>query len=588
MRRCIVTVASPEGGARGGDVRSVCGILAVLAVAAASCSADPPPRPEPQPETTRTATQGIAGNISPGAIEIDSAAGNLNGADLYDDLGTPLNLGAALDWVDELTGNTGTDCLDPDTSIASCVEPGITGAIDGEGTWNGIRIVDGIAGGDQDIFLTGGKENDVSTWNIGPGTVGASKSDLTQAYLANNQDNLFFAMERRANNGTTAFDFEFNQVPPGTDTCPGEIDDPDDPNDPVNLIPCRTKDDVLFTFEMQGSGNTGSAVPHVYLWVLTPSPSDDAHAGSYVEVMTLPDGVFSSINEAATPAGPWGRVDSGGDWVLDDFLRFELAEATAPLDLLSGVDECGGTAYVQVRTRSSAQANSDLKDTSRVFEFQFNSMSAEATLTPSCDPGVHYDATASDADGNPIADPDCDWSFTTDEGTADEATFTIDDDCDGDVPAANLVGVTTISATVTVTSGSTGTCSATDGAGPATVLSPITVSIAPDSLGATCDSDPTVESTEGIVTYTATVQGGDGSYTYDWTIDACDGFATCEVGEGADLCHDETLSVTVDDGSTSCPADTSEEETYSKVTIVTASDNTGGEGGAGGGGGGAP
>jgi hypothetical protein len=222
--------------------------------------------------------------------------------------------------------------------------------VGGAGHWNGIRIVDGIASADEDIFLQGGKENDVATWTIGPGTVGASKSDLTQAYLANNQDSLFFAMERRANNGTTAFDFEFNQRAPGTDDCPD-----------ADLIPCRTEDDVLFTFEMQGSGKSGSATPHVYLWVPTPAPGDDPNAGSYVEATQLPAGVFSSINVAATPAAPWGRVGADGSWTLDDFEQFELAEATAPLSLLAGVEECGGTAYVQVRTRSSATANSDLR-----------------------------------------------------------------------------------------------------------------------------------------------------------------------------------------------------------------------------------
>jgi len=44
-----------------------------------------------------------------------------------------------------------------------------------------VRIVDGIASSDQDIFLTGGKENDLSTWNVVPGSVGSSKYDITQA-----------------------------------------------------------------------------------------------------------------------------------------------------------------------------------------------------------------------------------------------------------------------------------------------------------------------------------------------------------------------------------------------------------------------
>ena len=105
----------------------------------------------------------------------------------------------------------------------------------GAGHWNGVRIVDGIDGADQDIFLTGGKENDLSTWNIGPGTVGSSKYDITQAYLANNQQSLFFGMERRGNNGTTAFDFEFNVLAP---------------NPATPLVPTRSVGDVLFTFEM--------------------------------------------------------------------------------------------------------------------------------------------------------------------------------------------------------------------------------------------------------------------------------------------------------------------------------------------------
>jgi len=56
-------------------------------------------------------------------------------------------------------------------------------------------------------------------------------------------------MERRGNNGTTAFDFEFNQQAPTS-----------------SYLPTRTVGDVLFTFEMQGSGGSGSATPHYYVW----------------------------------------------------------------------------------------------------------------------------------------------------------------------------------------------------------------------------------------------------------------------------------------------------------------------------------
>ena len=54
---------------------------------------------------------------------------------------------------------------------------------------------------------------------------------------------LFFGMERRGNNGTTAFDFEFNQAPP---------------NPAKPYIPVRTVGDVLFTFTVK---NTSSEEP---------------------------------------------------------------------------------------------------------------------------------------------------------------------------------------------------------------------------------------------------------------------------------------------------------------------------------------
>jgi hypothetical protein len=144
--------------------------------------------------------QQLAANIHPASIQIDGQAA---GADLFRDAGTPLNAGATADWVVDALPNAGTSCLGAD-GIATCVEPNVTGATGGTGHWNGARIVDGIGGDDQDIFRTGGKENDTTTWNIGAGTVGSSKYDMVQAYLANNQTQLFFGMERRGNNGTTA------------------------------------------------------------------------------------------------------------------------------------------------------------------------------------------------------------------------------------------------------------------------------------------------------------------------------------------------------------------------------------------------
>ncbi|HJQ32347.1 MAG TPA: PKD domain-containing protein [Pyrinomonadaceae bacterium] len=346
-----------------------------------------------------------SGSIHPLAIEIDKSANLYPG----DSSANILNPGATADWVKDSFANTDTD-PDPNDPVAVGIVPNVSGAPGGTGHWNGVRIIDGIAQGDQDIFLTGGKENDTSTWNVGPGSVGSSKYDITQAYIANNQSFIYFGMERRGNNGTTAFDFEFNQ----SGTAGG-------------YIPHRTVGDVLLTFEMQGSGNTGSATPHVFRW----------DGSSYVEqnLSSLPAGLVTSINNVDTKPAPWGYVDSKGNWVLSpDIPRFEFAEAQVPLSILPNVNPCGGFAYVQVRTRSSSTATSDLKDTTKIFRYVFGGPSAVAHVAPSCTLALSYSASGSaDSTGNTTSpsltyawtfqrqNPDGSWSNV---GTASGASGT--------------------------------------------------------------------------------------------------------------------------------------------------------------------
>lgn len=589
-----------------------------VAGCAASDEASPPPAADVE-ERTGEVSQKITGNIHPDEIEIDGPSA---GADLYPDVGTPINTGAMLDWVADADANSGTGCLGSD-AIATCIEPGVTGAAGGTGHWNGVRIVDGIAGDDLDIFLTGGKENDTSSWNVGAGSVGSSKYDITQAYLANNQDTLYFGMERRGNNGTTFFEFEFNALEPQSDTsCP------QDPN-----VPCRSIGDVLFAFGMQGAGNSGSATPYIFTW--DGSAFVAASAGT----------VISSINTIQTTAGePWGHVDSHGDWVLGNLDRFSFAEAAAPVSLLPGVDTCGGRAFVQVRTRSSLTDNSDLKDATKIFEFLFNSASGQAKLTPSCDQGFNYEASGTDTDGNPITN--CSWVFSngatsntcsgfmsaapgtytgtvtiadsegsgcsTDVTTSSVAvyapiavtaalsatctsSFTYDATVTGGSAPSNATfawafsgGGTTTPTSSTTKSGSvsvgtpavsyTGSVTATDPRtditctathdDSATPYAPLSVSLSLTGAGATCP-----DITSDAVTYTAQPSGGDGTYSYTWNGAMCSGLSCLIDPSDATYCHDQTLSVTLMDGSGLCSAATSESETYKKVTTVSASDN---------------
>lgn len=390
----------------------------------------------------------VTGNIQPNAIEIDASA------NLY-----PSGAPGLVDWVKDSLPNTDTPSLVD--SIATGIIPNVTGAPGGRGHWNGVRIVDGIAGDDQDIFLTGGKENDLSTWNIGPGSVGSSKYDITQAYLANNAQSLFFGMERRGNNGTTAFDFEFNQLPP---------------NPATPMIPTRSIGDVLFTFEMQGSGGSGSAVPHYFLW----------NGVKYVEQSPAPPSLVSSINQTEVPAAPWGYVNSKGAWTTGNLLRFGFAEASVKLtEAFPNFEPCNNIAYVQVRTRSSATETSDLKDTTRIFGFQFGGPAPVAAFTPSCDAQFSYDASGSkdSAGGNNLSYL---WQFTAPAGSTLSGPGLSGPDASGVYTSTQISGTVSVNiaaalndvsilANLTVTEGAS--CAVSTGDQPVLVIRPLAVAI---------------------------------------------------------------------------------------------------------------
>jgi hypothetical protein len=597
--------------------RSALILLALLS----ACSSESRPEAE---EQIASATQRVTGNISPASIQIDGPANGVPGADLFANVGAPLNAGATADWVADLSPNAGTGCLQPD-GVATCIEANITGAAGGKGHWNGVRIVDGIASGDKDIFLSGGKENDTSTWTIGPGSVGSSKYDLVQAYLANNQSSLYFGMERRGNNGTTAFDFEFNQLAPkALPSCPQN-----------SQVPCRSAGDVLFTFEMQGSGSSGSATPHIFTW----------NGSTYVEGAA--GGILSSINNStSTAGGPWGHVDAQGNWVLGNLDRFTFAEAVAPISLLPGVNSCGGKAFAQVRTRSSSVATSDLKDTSKVFEFLFNNVTAAASLSPSCDQGFSYSASAEDASGVAMANPVCKWTFSNGATSSSCSGFlaaapgsytgTVEVS-DASAPACKQSKTTapvTVYAKLGVVADLTATCSSSftysatpsggsDPAGvgyawafsgggtvtpsasssksgsvavgkagvaytgnvvitdprtdieckanasdSATPFAPLAVNLALNAAAGSCPG-----LTSDSATYSAAATGGNGQYSFTWSDPACSGGSCVIDPSDGTFCHAATLFVKVSDTSGICPLSQSETESYAKITSISASDN---------------
>ena len=149
--------------------------------------------------------EGESGQIGTESIEID---GDMFATELAADA---LEALAPLDWVDDASEpNSGSDCVQDD-GIVLCNEPGVSARPGGTGTWHGARVLDGF-GGHDDVFLGGSMFDDTNTWAVGLGNVGSSKNDASEVFLANSDDRLYFAMQRFGNNGTTAFDFEFNQA----------------------------------------------------------------------------------------------------------------------------------------------------------------------------------------------------------------------------------------------------------------------------------------------------------------------------------------------------------------------------------------
>ncbi len=299
----------------------------------------------------------------------------------------------------------------PQTGVVDPTTP----SLGPRGHWYGQRIVDGIGTAEKDIFIKGGKENSPSTWQVGPGSVGSAKYDITQCFLANttypttdtanfpsgSKSMLFFGMERRGNDGTTAYDFEFDQ------------------NAPTGLyIPNRTDGDVLFTFEMQGS-STNVATPHVYLYKSSIPGFDLSNdlAGSLG-----PYNPLMGMNFGLTPSAPWGHVDSKGKWVVEQEPNAEFAEALAfygpdtlthgGLGILPFINKCGGKAFVQIRTRSSTTSTSDLKDTTKFFVYQFPQPLAAPANRSNCSQGFFFNGTGSSG-STPGAALTYTWTFTS-------------------------------------------------------------------------------------------------------------------------------------------------------------------------------
>jgi uncharacterized repeat protein (TIGR01451 family) len=217
----------------------------------------------------------------------------------------------------------------------------------GSGLLTSPTIVDPIGNADTTNFSTGSKENDNPlTWDGGTGTA-SPKDDMGNIFIGTQLQPLppgpnshlwtFVAVERASNNGTTFFDFEFNQKPNVT-------------NANGISVPVRTTGDVLVVAQQQGSGSFDISGT-IQKW--TGSAWGAPIAANVNEFYGL-------SNDAGIPKGPWADAIASGGIIGER----QFAEMAFDLTSLGVVLACPSQGFgeVNVRTRSSITDNAALKD----------------------------------------------------------------------------------------------------------------------------------------------------------------------------------------------------------------------------------
>jgi hypothetical protein len=186
-------------------------------------------------------------------------------------------------------------------------------------------------------------------------------------------------------------------------------------------------------------------------------------------------------------------------------------------------------------------------------------LSVVADLVGSCDGSFSYSAVGSGGSGSFSYL----WSFagggSITPSSVSEATGS------ATVGAPGVAYSGTVSLTDVRADGSSCSAAASD---ETMVFTPLRVSLALSGPGQACPA----MANDGVQ-YQAVVSGGSGNYTMVWNGAACSG-ATCVINPAdGTFCDSQSFSVTVTDDTGLCAPVTSETESYSKVTMVNATDN---------------
>lgn len=417
------------------------------------------------------------------------------------------------------------------------------------------------------------------------------KEDFTQSYIGNNNEYLYFAQERRTNNGNSVYYWLLTTEPPivfeggdcGSNTR-GQIQ--------FNLSDGDVE--ILVNFPDSNDPAAGGIFFRSYSGAESGYiPARDAvfhpQWGAQAPVVNF---ALNIVSDGDDDFGYWGGINKKGDPVsAGSYEQAMLAEWAISLsDLFDTPAVCGQELFITAVSRSSTGQIGDLTEPSALKDiigpkfYSFGDVEAEATLTGTCSLEVNYSGTAESPSG-PLTDANATfyWEFYKCVGTCDTDNPPGDDTSAGSV-ADNDSGTFDVSsygagqyyAILTVTEDATD-CTDTVTSNIADVYGPISADIQPDAESLVCPGD---EAFMDTIQYTALPTGGNGDYTYTWFVGGdnigapCGDSASCIVDfADGDFCASITAQVQVGDSSGICEPASSEEETVTKVTMISATDS---------------
>jgi len=348
-------------------------------------------------------------------------------------------------------------------------------------------LIDGTGNSDDSFGGTGGSSC------LQPAKSPPPKQDIARAYLANNNQYLYFGLVDGTANGSSRHVILFHQNPVtfANATCAGDGHEMS-----LDLMP---GDRMIVAFFQPSATEPAAVVYSVIDDPLNMLMNDAVNFANTALWLKTDTAVNFAVNTTDIPSDLLG-----GGVSLKANIFGEGAVSLASL----GITGCGGVYNVSVVTRTTATGSGEAKDyIGGVYDF--GSIEVTADLTPSCDAEFDYSAQAKDQAGVSLPDDDVTYAWTCNNG--DSLTFT-------GKSGTQAADPDTYTCSLSATQISSG-CNATKTDLSVNVYAPV---------GANADLTP---SCTLAVPYSGSGSAGSGTYSYAWAFSgACSGSSTTASG----------------------------------------------------------